>query len=181
MGLYPTPVTILGLQNEERVNWINIAHVGIIEHDIMILSLNKAHYSNEIIKKNKTLSINLVNKDMMVKADYVGMVSGIQADKSKVFEYTHGKLKGAPLIKESPLSMECEVLQVWDTGSNENFIVRAVNTYVDETCLNEKGKVDYEKIQPLLFEMHNRQYLSIGKAIGKCWNEGKKFFTNYNK
>lgn len=179
MGLYPTPVTVIGTQEGDKVNWLNIAHVGIIEHNLMILSLNKAHYSNALIKKNKTLSINLVNEAMMPKADFVGLASGWRVDKSKVFEYTKGELEGAPLIKESPLSMECEVLEVLDTGSNENFIVKAVNTYVDESCLNDKGKINYEKIQPLLFEMQNRQYLTVGKAVGKCWSEGRELLAQY--
>ncbi|TKG97016.1 flavin reductase family protein [Puteibacter caeruleilacunae] len=178
MGLYPTPVTIVGTQSEERVNWINIAHLGVIGSNLMILSLGNRHYSNEFIKKNMTLSINLVDEAMMVKADYVGMVTGWRTDKSDVFNYTLGELKGAPLIKESPLSIECEVLDIIKTGANENFIVRAVNTYVDDECLDEEGKIDYEKVQPLLFEMPNRQYLSIGKAVGKCWSEGKKYNSN---
>jgi len=41
--------------------------------------------------------------------------------------------------------------------------------------LNEKGKIDYEKISPVLFEFQNAQYLSTGKVIGKCWNYGKDF------
>ncbi|MCH4889240.1 flavin reductase family protein [Acidaminobacter sp. JC074] len=174
MGLYPSIVTIIGIKDGDKVNWINIAHVGIIGHDTMLLSMNKAHYSNDLIKENGKLTINLVNEAMMVKADYVGMTSGKQTDKSKVFDYTIGS-SGAPIIDESPLTMECEVVEIIDTGHHDNFIVRSLATHVAEDCLNDKGKIDYEKVRPLLFEMPNRQYLSIGKSVGSCWHIGRNY------
>lgn len=175
VGLYPTPVTIVGTEIDGKVNWINIAHIGIIGVDSMLLSMNKVHYSNEGIKKNKTVSINLVNEDMLVEADYVGIVSGKNVDKSEVFEYFTGELKGAPLIKNAPVVMECEVIDIYEMKQYDNFIVKPVNTYVDEQYLNENGKIDYEKVKPILFEMPNRQYLSTGNVVAKCWNVGNEY------
>lgn len=175
VGLYPTPVTIVGTEIDGKVNWINIAHIGIVGHDSMLLSINKMHYSNEGIKKNKTVSINLVNQDMLVEADYVGLVSGKKVDKSDVFEYFTGKLSGAPLIKNAPVVMECEVSDIYDTEHHDNFIVKPVNTYVDEQYLNENGKINYEQVKPILFEMQNRQYLSVGDVVAKCWNIGNEY------
>lgn len=174
VGLYPTPVTIVGVKDGHKVNWINIAHIGIIGHDMMLLSMHKGHYSNHLIKKTKCLSINLVTEAMMVQADYVGMKSGRIVDKSNVFDYTTDD-RGIPLINSSPLSMACEVLEVIDTGQHDNFIVRSLNTYVEATCLNQAGKIDYEKVKPILFEMPNRQYLSLGPSVGKSWQVGRSY------
>ncbi len=30
MGLYPTPVTVVGTVSEGRVNWLPVAHVGVV-------------------------------------------------------------------------------------------------------------------------------------------------------
>lgn len=57
--------------------------------------------------------------------------------------------------------MECEVIDIYDTEHYDNFIVKPVNTYVDEQYLNENDKIDYEKVNPILFEMPNKQYLNI--------------------
>lgn len=181
VGLYPTPVTVVGTEIDGKVNWINIAHIGIIGVDSMLLSIGKAHYSNEGIKNNKTLSINLINQDLLVKADYVGIVSGKKVDKSDVFEYFTGELTGAPLIKDAPVVMECEVIDIYDTKQHDNFIVKPVNTYVDEKYLTENGNIDFEKIQPILFEMPNRQYLSTGTVVGKCWAMGSEYKEKNNK
>ncbi|MCH4889230.1 flavin reductase family protein [Acidaminobacter sp. JC074] len=172
-GLYPMPVTIVGTQVDGRVNWINIAHVGIVAGDMM-LSMGKRHHSNIGIRKNKTLSINLLDASMMIEADYVGLVSGNSTDKSEVFDYYKGQLEGAPLIKNAPLVMECEVIDVYETDLHEHFIVRSLNTYVEEDCLDTDGNIDFLKVNPLLFEMSKRRYLSLGDEVGMCWHEGKK-------
>jgi hypothetical protein len=40
------------------------------------------------------------------------------------------------------------------------------------------GKIDYEKVRPVLFDMPNRQYFSIGKPVGKCWSIGKSIMKS---
>lgn len=173
VGLYPTPVTIVGTVIEGKVNWINIAHVGIVALDRIMISMHKSHFSNQGIKKNKTVSVNLVSEAMLAKADYVGIVSGKSSDKSEVFEYFHGKLDNAPLISASPLSMQCEVVDNYETEQHDHFILKVVNTYANEEVLDENGKIDYEKVNPILFEMPTRSYFTIGKRTAKCWNIGK--------
>lgn len=175
LGLYPSPVIIAGTVVDNKVNWINVAHVGIIGYDTIMLSMGKSHYSNKGIEENKTVSINLVNEDMLVEADYVGMVSGKQIDKSNVFKYSMGELKNSPIIETSPLTMECELVDNYKTESHDNFIFKIVHTHVDEKMLNKEGKIDYEKISPILFEMSTRTYLKTGNKIANCWDLGKKY------
>lgn len=175
IGLYPTPVTIVGTEINGKINWMNVAHVGIWGVDKMLLSMNKIHYTNKGLKENRTVSINIVNEDMLIEADYVGLVSGKNIDKSEVFEYFTGELNGAPLIKKSPIAMECEIVEIYETETHDNFIVRPVNTFVSEDVLSENGKIDYEKVKPILFEMPNRQYLSVEKVVGKCWSIGNQY------
>lgn len=65
------------------------------------------------------------------------------------------------------------VVDNYETETFDNFICKITNTYVEEYCLNEKGKPDYDKLNPVLFEMPNYTYLRIGKTIGKCTSFGK--------
>ncbi|WP_293394103.1 flavin reductase family protein [Peptoclostridium sp.] len=175
IGLYPTPVTVVGTESGGRANWMVIAHIGLIGRDSIMLSVRKTHYSNEAIMENKAASVNLIRSDMIKAADYAGMVSGKDEDKSDIFEYYHGTLKGAPLINNSPLSMECEVIDIYDTDTHSNYVLRVVNTYADEDVLDEAGNIDYEKVAPVLFEMPQGTYMSSGRSIGKCWDEGKGY------
>lgn len=175
VGLYPTPVTIVGTVIEGKINWVNIAHVGLIGLDRVMVSINKSHYSNEGISENKTVSVNLVTEEMMVRADYVGLVSGRNTDKSEVFEYFNGELEHAPMIKDSPVSMECEVVFNYETEQHNHYILKVINTYANDSVLDEAGKLDYEKVKPILFEMPTRSYYSLGKKLAKCWHVGKNF------
>ena len=141
LALYPTPVTVIGAMNGEKPTWTLIAHVGIIGHDRLLVSLAAPHFINDCIKKDQKFSINLVTEEMLPKVDYVGSVSGHKVDKSDVFDYELGASQ-TPIIQEAPLSIECTVQDVYPTPNFESFICSIDNTYDDENYLDEKGKID---------------------------------------
>ncbi len=178
--VHPIPTTVVGTEVDGKINWIAIAHIGHIGRGNLIISSGKSHYSNIGIKKNMTLSVNIVSESMLVAADYVGLVSGAKVDKSKVFTPFYGSLKGAPMIQESPLTMECRVVDIYDTEHHDNFILEVVSTYADPSILDENDKVDYMKFKPILFEMPHRRYFKTGEYVGKAWGEGKNH-PNYKQ
>lgn len=104
---------------------------------------------------------------MLPQADYVGSVSGAEVDKSQAFNYHMGK-EGAPIIDESPLTMECEVVDTYKSEGFDNFICKITHTYADEHVLNAEGKLDYAKLKPVLFEFPTYSYIATGEIIGKC-------------
>ena len=167
LALYPTPVTIIGAMVEGKPNWMLVAHVGIMGHDYIMISCAKPHYTNQGIHENKVVSVSLVDEAFLPKADYTGCVSGNKEDKSNLFPYEMGEA-GAPVPKEVPLSMECEVEDVYETKGFDNFILKIRNTYAKDEILGDNGKISYEKIKPVLFAMVNYEYLSTGNIIGKC-------------
>lgn len=167
LALYPTPATIVGTKVEGKVNWLLVAHVGIIGHDRIMISLAKPHYTNQGIKDTGIVSVALINEAMLPKADFVGSASGAKEDKSEVFAWHEGE-NGAPIIDESPLVLECEVVDNYETETFDNFILKINATYVEETDLDENGKPDYEKVAPVLFEFPTYSYIASGKRIGKC-------------
>lgn len=172
LGLYPTPVTVVGAMAGEKPNWLLVAHVGIIGHDKILISCAKQHYTNQFIKETGKVSVNLVDEGLLSKADYVGCVSGSKEDKSEVFEYELGD-SGAPIILESPLVMECSVIDNYETKAFDNFILKIDNTYAEESVIGKDGKLNYEELKPVLFEMPTYRYLATGKVLGKCMKLGK--------
>ena len=173
LALYPKPMTVVGAEVNGKVNWLVVGHTGIIGHDRIMVSLSKAHYTNQGIKKTKKLSVNLVSQAMLDKADYVGSVSGADTDKSKVFAYHMGE-NGSPVIDEAPITMECKVEDVYKTDGFESFVCSIVNTYASEDVLDKEGKLDYTKLKPVLFEFPTYSYLATGEIIGKCLNLDKQ-------
>ena len=173
LALYPMPVTVIGAMNGEKPTWTLVAHVGIIGHDRVLVSLATPHFINDCIKKAGRLSINIVDESFLPEADYVGSVSGKKTDKSRVFEYEAGE-NGAPLIKNAPLVIECSVEDIYNTPNFESFICTIDATYVEEEHLNDDGKVNYNTLKPVLFEFPTYEYLKTGDVLGKCLSFKKK-------
>lgn len=167
LALYPMPVTVVGTMADDKSEWLQVDHVGIIGHNRIMLSLFSKHNTNAAIKKSKKVSVNLVNRSLLLKADYVGSVSGAKVDKSEVFSY-HIREGGTPVIEESPLTMECDVVEMFEMEGFDNFICSISNTHVDASAVDEHDHIDYAKISPVLFEMPSYTYLETGKEIGKC-------------
>ena len=172
LTLYPTPTVVIGSMVNGKPTWTLVAHVGIMGHDHVTVSLAQAHYINQGIKENGTLSINVVDENWLAKADQMGCISGNQQDKSEAFAYTVGE-KATPMINDAKLSIECEVETNHETKGFDNFICTILGTYADETILDENAKVDYHKFKPVLFEMPTYEYFVAGDCIGKCMKVGK--------
>ena len=173
LALYPKPMTVIGAEVDGKVNWLVVGHTGIIGHDRILVSMNKSHYTNQGIKASKKLSINLVSREMLLKADYVGSVSGASVDKSEEFEYHWGE-NGTPVIDDSPLTMECDVVDIYETEGFDNFVCSIANTYAASDVLDDKGKLDYTRLKPVLFEFPTYSYPATGEIIGKCLNLDKQ-------
>ena len=173
IALYPKPMTVIGAEVDGKVNWLVVGHTGIIGHDRVLVSMSKSHYTNQGIRKSKKLSVNLVSREMLPKADYVGSVSGASVDKSGVFEYHWGE-NGTPVIDASPLTMECDVVDVYETEGFDNFVCSIANTYAAPDVLGKDGKLDYTRLKPVLFEFPTYSYLATGEIIGKCLNLDKQ-------
>jgi flavin reductase (DIM6/NTAB) family NADH-FMN oxidoreductase RutF len=136
--------------------------------------MHSSHYSNRAVKTSKKLSVNIIDEKFVAQADYTGTVSGAQTDKSRAFDFHLGE-NGTPVIEDSPLVMECEVVDTYKIDGFDNFICSVKNTYIEDDLLTENGKIDYDKLKPVLFEMPTYKYLRTGDVIGDCVKIGKAY------
>ena len=173
LALYPMPLTVVGAEVDGRVNWLVVAHVGVIGHDRILVSMSQSHYTNRGIRASRKLSVNLVSHEMLPEADRVGSVSGARTDKSQAFAWHRGA-NGAPVIDLSPLTMACDVVDIYETEGFDNFICSVANTYADPDVLDADGKLDYTRLKPVLFEFPTYSYIATGEIIGKCLNLDKQ-------
>lgn len=167
LALYPMPVTVIGAMAGESPTWTLVAHVGIMGHDRVTVSLAAAHFINQHIKETGKLSINLVSEAMLPAVDVAGSVSGAKESKAELFAWKAAE-NGAPYITEAPVAVACTVADVYETPGFETFICTIDGTYVDEENLDERGKIDYAKVKPVLFEFPTYQYLATGEVLGPC-------------
>jgi flavin reductase (DIM6/NTAB) family NADH-FMN oxidoreductase RutF len=173
---YPMPVVLVGANVKGKPNFLSAAWfmaAGITPPKVAV-TLNKTHYTNQGIKDDKTFSVNIPSDDIMSATDYCGIVSGLKADKSGVFDVFYGKLKTAPMIAECPVNLECSLDKVIDNGSHEMFIGDIVSTFTEEKYLTA-GAVDTKKVNPFMLSLNNRIYYALGEQKGKAWETGKDY------
>ena len=174
--LYPMPAVLVGANVNEKSNFMTAAWCGIASHEppAVAVAVRKSRYTLEGIRKNETFSINVPSTDMIKEADYCGLYSGKNNDKSQIFKIFYGTLKTAPLIQECPVNLECRVIHYLDLGSHTLVIGEISETYITDNCTSD-GKADPEKIDPLIYIPGTREYYSLGKAIAPAFKAGKKY------
>jgi len=171
--LYPLPTVLVGALVKGRPNFITIAHVGIMDLQTVSLGMNKTHFTKAGIFENRTFSVNIPSQDMVEKTDYCGLVSGKTVDKSKLFKVFFGKLQTAPMIEECPVNMECRLVKTADFPAHDIFMGEVVATYCDESVLDDEGRLDYARLRPILFTMHDAGYWRLGERFADAWSVGK--------
>ena len=175
VSIYPMPVVLVGAVVGGRANLLAVGWISRVNNQppMLAMALNKRHYTNDGIREHREFSVNVPGMDLLEKADYCGLVSGKEADKSKLFNIIYGKLRSAPLIRECPLCMACTLVEVVSLPSNDLFIGEIVEAYADEGCLTA-GSPDISKMQPFTLTMPDNTYWRIGEKAGKAWDAGRK-------
>ena len=72
-----------------------------------------------------------------------------------------------PMIKESPVCIECKVKEIKELGSHDMFIAEIVAVNVDEKYMDETGKFDMEKCKLIAYS--HGSYFSLGEKKRKVW------------
>lgn len=166
---YPIPAVMVSVGDMEKSNIITVAWTGIINSDpaMVYISVRQSRYSYNIIKENKEFAINLTTKNLAYATDWCGVKSGANVDKFKEMHLTKQKANfiKCPLIKESPVSIECKVEKIIDLGSHTMFMARVLSIDADEKYIDEKGAFDISKCDLIAYA--NGGYYQLGKKIGK--------------
>jgi flavin reductase (DIM6/NTAB) family NADH-FMN oxidoreductase RutF len=175
--IYPMPTVIVGTQVDGVPNFITVSYVGIVQHlpPMVSITLVDGHYTNNGIKKTGTFSINIPDTKMMVVTDFIGMNSGSNIDKAALFNLFYGEVENAPMISETPLNLECKLVQTIDLkNGNAIYIGEIIQTYSSEKYIR-RGYPYMKKLDPILFSINSNSYYNVGHRIGWAWKVGLKF------
>lgn len=167
--IYPIPAVMVSCGTMEKSNIITVAWTGILNTNpaMCYISVRPERYSHDIIKETGEFVINLTNKQLAYATDWCGVKSGKNVDKFKEMKLTKetANFVKAPLIKESPVSVECKVKQIVPLGSHDMFVAEVLSIDADEKYIDEKGAFDISKCDLIAYA--NGGYYSLGKKIGK--------------
>ena len=73
-------------------------------------------------------------------------------------------LEAAPIILESPVSLECRVKQKIELGSHDMFLAEVVCVDVDEAFIDSKGRLDLDSAGLIAYS--HGTYFGLGKKLG---------------
>lgn len=167
--LYPLPAVMVSCGTMEKSNIITVAWTGILNTDpaTLYISVRPTRYSYKIIKESREFVINLTNKELAKATDWCGVKTGAKVDKFKEMKLHKEKANfvKCPMIKESPVSVECKVKEIKELGSHHMFIAEVLAINADEKYINEKGAFDISKCDLIAYS--NGHYYQLGKKIGK--------------
>ncbi len=168
--LYPVPAVMVTVgDGKGKDNIITIAWAGTINSDpaMVSISVRKSRYSHELLSSNGEFVINLVTRDLTYAMDYCGVKSGRDIDKFSEMKLTkyEASTVTVPLIKESPVNIECKVKQVIELGSHDMFLAEVTAVCVDKKYMDETGKFNLQAADLIAYS--HGEYYTLGDKIGK--------------
>ena len=167
--IYPILAVMVSCGTMEKSNIITVAWTGILNTNpaMCYISVRPERYSHDIIKENGEFAINLTTRQLAYATDWCGVKSGRDVDKFKEMKLTKEKANiiSVPLIKESPVSVECKVKEIVPLGSHDMFVAEIVAIDADEKYIDEKGAFDISKCDLIAYA--NGGYYPLESKIGK--------------
>jgi len=167
--LNPVPLVMVTCADKEnKPNIITLAWAGTInsEPPMISISVRKERYSYNLIKDTGEFVVNLVTKNLVHAADFCGVKSGRDVDKFEANNLTPEKASKVrvPLIKESPVNIECVVKNIIELGSHDMFLAEVVAVNVQEDLIDENGKLWMKKADLVCYS--HGEYYGLDKALG---------------
>lgn len=167
--LYPLPAVMVSVCNREgKPNIITVAWTGTVctNPPMLSISVRPERYSYGMLRETGEFVVNLTTRELAYAADYCGVKSGRDVDKFK--ELGLGALPAdivkAPLIRESPVNIECVVTQVVELGSHHMFLAKVAAVHADEKYMDEGQRFHLADSEPIVYS--HGTYYGLGEAVG---------------
>ena len=168
--LNPVPAVMVSCGDGQVKNIITIAWTGIINSDppITYVSVRKSRYSHDIIERTGEFVINRTTEKLAFAADYCGVRSGRDVDKFKEMKLTAAESKevSCPSIEESPVNIECRVMEMKEYPTHDMFIAEIVSVSVDDSLMDETGKLCLDEAGLVAYN-HGHYFALQKKEIGR--------------
>lgn len=150
----PAPKILVSCRDKNgKNNALAVAYCCNCSYDppMVMVGIVPSRYSYKMVKETGVFVVNLVSKEQKEMFDYLGSHSGRDEDKfSKLnIKVEEGIKVDAPLLADCPVNIECKVVDSIITGSHEMFVGRIECVHSDKKIVDDKGNIDFSKIQLL--------------------------------
>ena len=168
--LSPLPVALVSCASGEEKNLITIGWTGIInsEPPMTYVSVRKSRHSHRLIEESGCFVINVTTEEIVRAVDWCGVKSGRDFDKFRECGLTAlpASCVEAPLVAESPINLECRVVETREYPSHDMFVAEIVAVHCDEDLMDEDGRIRLDKAG--LVSYNHGEYFGLKKqALGR--------------
>ncbi len=175
--LYPLPAVLITCADQEgHENVFTVAWAGTVctNPPMVSISVRPERFSHRMIMETKEFVINLTTEEMAYAVDFCGVRSGRDVDKFKTCNLTKEEASEvkAPLLKESPVCIECRVREVKNLGSHDLFLADVVAVHAEEAYMDPNGRFRLSSAKPLAYS--HGEYYGLGKQFGTFGYSVKK-------
>ncbi len=167
--IYPLPAVLVTCGAGEKTNFLTVAWTGTIctNPAMCYISVRPERYSHALICETMEFTINLTTAGMARMTDLAGVKSGRDIDKWAVTGFTPlpGVAVRCPMIEESPLSIECRVMEIVRLGSHDMFIAEVVNVVADDRWIDAATGA-FDLAAAGLMAYSHGGYYALGERLG---------------
>ena len=166
-GLAKLPIRPVYLISCEHSGKKNIISIGMFAYfsgkpTLVGVGIAPSRFSYGLIQKSGAYVVNIVDEKLIEAVKICGENSGRNVDKFELAKLTAvpASRVSAPLIEESPLNIECKVVQTIEVGDHVWFIGEVLATHVREGY-------DWKHGTLLKWVGEEGYYHIAGKKVGK--------------
>ncbi len=180
--MYPAPAVVASAYDSQgNADCCTLAFATMCSHHppAVMIAINttlKRKTLKSILETNE-FCVAFPDFTQVAEADYFGIASGYDTRKIEDVGYTYKKAEkvNAPIINEFKVSVECRVMHIAEVGSHTQITGEIVNVQAEESVLNEKNKIDFDKLNPLAYDDVTHSYYKMGDKIADAFKVGLKF------
>ena len=167
--LAPVPPALVSCGGGELPdNVLTVAWTGILNSDPAktYVSIRPSRFSHGLIRQNGEFVINVAPSKLVRSVDRAGVITGKDIDKFETcgLRRTPSVAVSCPTVADCPIALECKVTDVVSLGTHDMFIADIVAVTVDDSVIDEEGKLRIEKAGLMAYA--HGTYFELGKKIG---------------
>ena len=167
--LNPVPAVMVSVADKTgNTNIITVAWAGTVctNPPMVSISVRPERFSYDMLEETKEFVINLTTEALVKACDYCGVTSGRDVDKFEKMNLTKLPMEHvkAPGIAESPVNIECKVVEIKPLGSHTMFLAEVVGVTVDDTYMDENNKFRINDTGLVMYS--HGEYFKLGEKLG---------------
>ena len=167
--LNPVPAVMVSVADKAgNANIITVAWAGTVctNPPMVSISVRPERFSYDMLEETKEFVINLTTEALVKACDYCGVTSGRDVDKFEKMNLTKLPMEHvkAPGIAESPVNIECKVVDKRPLGSHTMFLAEVVGVTVDDAYMDENHKFHINNTGLVMYS--HGEYFKLGEKLG---------------